>query len=402
MVVVGWTFTSELAAKVMEKVFEDLMESMKPKKAAGPGMGGPGMPPGGGPMPPGGPGMGPPAGGKAGGRRGRGITNSERFELAEFEVFQQQGPPPGGPGMPGMPGMPGAGGQPSEDDPKVTFYSYKREDETLRMWYSVPKDDTETVGKIIAKGLPAIAAPPLDDGLFQGSLPLLGQGLHQWEGATPPEKFAGVRSAGGELPEEHYSWMTEILPYIGYQSLYNKFDFSKPWHNPFNLPYAQTSIPAFLNMADPRTIWNERGIPPMGVTHFAGMSGVEDRRNVVAAQLPRTDPRAGVFGYDRIARVADITDGTSNTILMIGTGELTAAWVLGGGATIRGARQPYFDKFTGFGSRGLPAPGAFVLMADGSARVVSATVDPEIFKAMCTIHGSEQIDLGKVVGQSGN
>jgi hypothetical protein len=303
----------------------------------------------------------------------------------------------------GMGGM--GGGQASEDDPNVTFYSHKREDETLRMWYSVPKDDTETVSKIIAKALPAVSAPPLDDGLFQGSLPVLGQAFQQWEGATPAEKLAGVRKARidhFDLPEDHYSWMTEILPYIGYQSLYNKFDFTKPWENPFNLHYAQTSIPAFLNAADSRSIWIERGRPPIGVTHFAGMSGVEDRRNVVAAQLPRTDPRAGVFGYDRVAKVADITDGTANTILMVGTGEVAAPWVQGGGATIRGARQPYFDKFTGFGSRGLPAPGAFVLMADGSARVVSATIDPEIFKAMCTIHGSEQIDMGKVVGQAGN
>lgn len=360
--------------------------------------------------------MGGPGGGMGGGRRGRGgrrITNIPQLELAEFDLFQQQGPPgppsgpgmgPGGPGMGpgGMPGMPGMGNQPSEDDPNVTFYSYKREDETLRMWYSVPKEDTETVGKILAKALPALAPPALDDGLFQGSLPLLAKGFHEWEGAAPPEKFAGARRAGGELPEQHYSWMTEILPYIGYESLYSKFDFAKPWSNPFNLHYAQTSIPAFLNAADSRSIWLERGRPPMGVTHFAGMSGVEDRRNVVAAQLPRSDPRAGVFGYDRIARAADISDGTSNTILLIGTGEIAAPWVQGGGATIRGARQPYFDKFTGFGSRGLPAPGAFVLMADGSARVVSATIDPEIFKAMCTIHGAEQIDMGKVVGQTGN
>jgi hypothetical protein len=86
--------------------------------------------------------------------------------------------------------------------------------------------------------------------------------------------------------------------------------------------------------------------------------------------------------------------------MMIGTGEVVASWVMGGGATIRGARQPYFDKFTGFGSRGLKS-GAYVMFADGSARVISANVDPEIFKAMCTIHGAEQIDMGKLLGQGG-
>ena len=415
MVTIGWAFTSDVAAQVMEKIFEQIIESMKPKSAAGPGMGGPGGPgmggppggPPGGPGGPGGPGMGGPGGppggpggGGRGGRRGRGrrgITTTQDLESFNIQQFQP-GPGPGGP--PGMPGMPGMGGQQSEDDPNVTFYNYKREEETLRMWYTVPKEDTATVGKIIAKALGALLAPPLDDGLFQGSLPFLSQGFHQWEGASPPEKFSGYRKADGDIYEEHYSWLTELLPYIGYERLYQKFDFQKTWRGPLNEPYAQTLVPPFLNPADPRTMWNERGIPPLGVTHFAGMSGIEDRRNVVAAQLPRTDPRAGIFGYERIARTSDITDGTSSTIMMIGTGEVAAPWVMGGGATIRGARQPYFDPLTGFSSRGLTAPGAYVLMADGSARVVSATVDPEIFKAMCTIHGAEQIDMAKLVGQS--
>jgi len=73
--------------------------------------------------------------------------------------------------------------------------------------------------------------------------------------------------------------------------------------------------------------------------------------------------------------------------------------VSGGGATIRGARQPYFDKFTGLGSRGLQKAGTFVLFADGSSRVISADIDPEVFKAMCTIHGAETIDMSKLVSR---
>jgi hypothetical protein len=191
--------------------------------------------------------------------------------------------------------------------------------------------------------------------------------------------------------------MTELLPYVGYEQTYKKFDFSQTWMATYNAPYAQVVIPPFLNPADPRATWDGHG-PTLGATHFAGMSGVENRRNEVAAELPRTDPRAGIFGYDKVARFSDISDGQSQTIMMIGTGEVVAPWVQGGGATIRGARQPYFDKYTGFGSRGVKS-GAYVLFADGSARVISATVDPEIFKAMCTIHGAESIDMGKLIGQ---
>src|SRR5262249_59811996 len=96
---------------------------------------------------------------------------------------------------------------------------------------------------------------------------------------------------------------------------------------------------------------------------------------------------------------ADITDGASQTIMMIGTGEVAAPWVQGGGATIRGARQPYFDSFTGFGSRGLQKAGTYVLFADGSARFVSADIKPEGFKAAFTMHGAEQFDMLELVTQ---
>jgi hypothetical protein len=35
-------------------------------------------------------------------------------------------------------------------------------------------------------------------------------------------------------------------------------------------------------------------------------------------------------------------------------------------------------------------------MADGSTREIAGDIDPKIFKAMCTIHGSETIDMSTV------
>ena len=48
---------------------------------------------------------------------------------------------------------------------------------------------------------------------------------------------------------------------------------------------------------------------------------------------------------------------------------------------------------TGFGSLGHGKTGAIVLMADGSVRWLDADMDPNVFRAMCTIHGSESVDL---------
>jgi hypothetical protein len=187
--------------------------------------------------------------------------------------------------------------------------------------------------------------------------------------------------------------MTSLLPFLDHGELYQQIDFNQSPASPQNRKIAATVVPEFVNPLDDRTRFSGHPFDGLALTHFAGMSGVEDARNVVAAKLPRTDPRAGVFGYDEVARPADIKDGTSQTIMMVGSGATSNPWMFGGGGTIRGAREPLFDKTSGLGTKGLAGGGALVVMADGSVRQVNAKVDSRVFKAMCTIHGADSVDL---------
>ena len=77
--------------------------------------------------------------------------------------------------------------------------------------------------------------------------------------------------------------------------------------------------------------------------------------------------------------------------MIVGAGELNGPWIAGGGATVRGARKPYFDPVTGFGTKG-NSPGTQALFADGSTRFVSGKIDPNVLEALCTIRGGEQVD----------
>lgn len=288
--------------------------------------------------------------------------------------------------------MPG-GGQASQAS------SVTRNKENVRISESVPAKDKNILIMLTGKAVQASGALAINDGLYDGTLSMLDKAFREWE-AAKPDQLIGTKKMGEEMAIwAGYSWMTHLLPYVGQNELYSQLDFNKNCFDKANIRAAFTVVPAFLNPADSRSTWRGYPFPGMALTHFAGMSGIEDGRNVVAAELPRSDPRAGIFGYDRIARASDITDGASQTIMVIGTGEVVAPWVTGGGSTIRGARQPYFDKFTGFGSRGLSKAGTYVLFADGSSRVISADIDPEVFKAMCTMHGAEQIDMNKLVTQ---
>jgi hypothetical protein len=225
--------------------------------------------------------------------------------------------------------------------------------------------------------------------------------LNAWHD-QPNRDLKAIRKVDGDnlAVYAHYSWMTELLPHLGHQKTYDKFEFSKSWLDDRNLQLSGELIPEFQNPSDRRERWKGYPFENMALTHFVGMAGIEDRRNVVAAKLPRSDPRAGIFGYDDVAERDEITDGESNTIMLIGSGKLASPWVAGGGATVRGAREPYFDELTGFGSQGGTRQGAISVMADGSVRFISSDIDPAAFRAMSTIHGGETVDASRWVSET--
>jgi hypothetical protein len=407
-VAIGWNFPSEAGATQLETALNLALRAAEEAIAAA-AQAGQGMGQGPGGMGAGGEGAGPPgrgghgAAGGGDGQRGRGR------QAQPFEGFQQPGR--GGHAAGGNPGPGAAGGHAGGAMPgggmsypggasggQKRGFDIVRDKENVRMTRIVSSDEGGAVTKLISKAFQASGASAINDGLFDGTLSMLAGAVQSWQTAKPDE-LVGTRRITDKPINHGYSWMTELLPYVGQGSLYGKFDFTKSWTDSVNLHLTFAVVPAFLNPSDPRSTWDGYPFQGLGLSHFAGMSGIEDGRNVVAAELPRSDPRAGIFGYDKIAKAADITDGTSQTIMIVGTGEVVAPWVQGGGATIRGARQPYFDKYTGLGSKGLPKAGTYVLFADGSARFISADISPEIFKAMCTMHGAEQIDMSKLVTQ---
>jgi hypothetical protein len=232
-------------------------------------------------------------------------------------------------------------------------------------------------------------------GVRAKSQSMLRKGILKWH--TQDELVASRSIEDISVRALHYGWMVELLPYLGYQEDYDKLDFEKPWPEKPNDEIARKVIPEFLNPADDRKEYAGFQLEGLGLTHFVGMSGVEDGRNVTAATLERSDPRAGIFGYTEIARREDITDGRGKTIMLIGSGKLAGPWIVSGGSTVRGARLSedgsYFHEMYGFGSLGYEKKGAIALLADGSVRWIPADIDEQVFRAFCTIHGDDEVDM---------
>jgi hypothetical protein len=246
-----------------------------------------------------------------------------------------------------------------------------------------------------------IVIPPDPAPLTEPAILVLGKGIDQWR--ARPEPLVGMRKIE-KVPVDilHYSWLADILPFVGHDDVHKKFDFTKSWSDDKNISNSYQLIRCFLNPADTRNRYEVVFSPfeHMAVSHIVGISGVEDNRTESAAKLPRSHANAGVFGYDAVARLDEITDGTSQTVAILGAGEIIGPWVQGGGASVRGARativngkETYFDPLTGFSSKGLAKAGTQALMADGSARIISAEIDSKVFRSLCTIHGADSVDL---------
>jgi prepilin-type processing-associated H-X9-DG protein len=124
--------------------------------------------------------------------------------------------------------------------------------------------------------------------------------------------------------------------------------------------------------------------------NYVGIAGL----GVDSPALPKTDPRAGIFGDDRVVTPADILDGNSNTMMVIESTRKAGPWLAGGRATVRGldpSRPPYLGPGGQFG--GIHVNGSNVLMADGSVRFIKDTVDPKVFEALSTIAGGEKVSV---------
>ena len=251
-------------------------------------------------------------------------------------------------------------------DPKLIA----RDDKNLTFSAAMPKEIVAAAGGVAALGgllVPAVAKVRAAAGnsTSQNNLKQIGLACHSYLD-TMNKWPADITDKNGK---PILSWRVAILPYIEQQALYQQFKLDEPWDSPTNKKASQMLVPTYRS---PNEKQAEKSADGYGLTNYKGVSG------------------PGAF-FDPAAKkklgIADITDGTSNTVLAVETGD-PIPWAKPGDLP--------FDP-----EKPLPkiaSPGltdAFnALMCDGSVRRVDTKKTTEMtIKAAFTRNGGEV--LGK-------
>ncbi len=269
------------------------------------------------------------------------------------------------------------------------------------------------IGILIALLLPAVQAAREAARRTQcvNNLAQLALGMQSYESSfesLPP----GVLNPSGPIHcvtmGQHISWLAHLLPRIEQRNAYNLLDFAAGAYAPANAPVRNWQAQVFVCPSDGGLPWTGPG--GLGVTSYAGCHH--------DLEAPIDADNHGVLFLNSRVRLAEITDGTSQTLLL-GHKRLGAAdlgWLSGTRSTLRNTGNPINASTVGGGvlaqigettgparvpivNPAAPAlnanpalvvggfesdhPGGITtIFADGSVHFLSETTNPTVFQQL--------------------
>jgi prepilin-type processing-associated H-X9-DG protein len=198
----------------------------------------------------------------------------------------------------------------------------------------------------------------------------IGMAMHNF-GSTHGRLPAGVQQTKDGRPA--LSWRVTLLPYLDQDKLYLQFRMDEPWDSANNkrLLTPMPKVFAHPGASDATTA--------AGKTHYRVFYGP----GAVFDPFATVPPQGGgpTLG---IRFPADITDGTSNTIMVVEAAD-PIEWTR--------PDELRFDPNALLPKLGLTDDGFNVLFADGSVRFIKKPVDEKTVKAAITRSGGETVFL---------
>ena len=195
----------------------------------------------------------------------------------------------------------------------------------------------------------------------EDKLQAIGLAFHNFEKAYKIlPGTAGTRSLDAIRKEyKPYSWRVALLPFLGEHDLYSQYRFDEEWDSKHNLKLLDRMPEAYRSPSSSKEEIEN------GQTHFMGVKA-----------------RHSVLGESDGCRFRDITDGTSNTLLVLEL-ECEVEWT---------KPQDYpADKDSDFGSLPVARNKMLrVLMADGEVKQVDGG-NSKLLQKLATRDGGEEL-----------
>jgi len=172
------------------------------------------------------------------------------------------------------------------------------------------------IGILVGLLLPAVQAAREAARRMQctNNLKQIGLALHNYHDAH--RSFPLGHLFPGQGAGTGWTWTLAILPFIEQGSLYQNIDVRLPVKDPVNLPFAVSKVPNSRcpSMSGPETK-SDLGAVVVPTTSYVGSAGAFDQ----GFELKGVEPAGrltGMFGRDWGVKIADVTDGTSNTMFV--------------------------------------------------------------------------------------
>lgn len=194
------------------------------------------------------------------------------------------------------------------------------------------------------------ARSPSEDKRLSDNLKRIAFAMHDHHNNHRRFPSAAIRGDGG-VPL--LSWRVALLPSLGQEALYEEFNLNEPWHSPHNKSLIE-------RMPE---VYRTDGVGETSIMVFVG---------------PETP-----FGSEEGPRLAEIRDGTSNTIFCVVAGaDKAVPWTKPEDLPFQAA-----DPASAMGQ--IPGDYFFCAMFDGAIRSVQMDTDPQFLAGLITHSGGE-------------
>lgn len=248
------------------------------------------------------------------------------------------------------------------------------------------------IGLLVALLLPAVQAAREAARRMscQNNLRQMGIGLHNYHDTLKSFPIGALemrylRNRDGSLKYPNgvqIAWSALLLPFVEQTPLHDTIDFGKGYDSPENAVAAAQVLSVYIC---PSVSHDALLVHNRAVIDYGGIYGERI--------TSRNDPPKGTMLYTRAITIADITDGTSNTLII----SEDSAWK--DGQWINGLnifdqaypinRAPAFENDI----RSEHPSGALGLFCDGSVHFLVETMELRPLAAICTRAGGEIFDL---------